>query len=90
MVLQLKRVGRVWQDVLPVNIYCKAMGTLLNTAASELISRILALEVRHTFCRRSLSVLTEKKYGHTQNNTCVEFSFGLGEVSCALVCQRGK
>ncbi|XP_041925139.1 centromere/kinetochore protein zw10 homolog [Alosa sapidissima] len=44
VVLQLKRVGRVWQDVLPVNIYCKAMGTLLNTAVSELISRILALE----------------------------------------------
>ncbi|XP_042560715.1 centromere/kinetochore protein zw10 homolog [Clupea harengus] len=44
VVLQLKRVGRVWQDVLPVNIYCKAMGTLLNTAISELIARILALE----------------------------------------------
>ncbi|XP_076144964.1 centromere/kinetochore protein zw10 homolog isoform X2 [Alosa pseudoharengus] len=41
VVLQLKRVGQVWQDV---NIYCKAMGTLLKTAASELISRILALE----------------------------------------------
>ena len=48
VVLQLKRVGRVWQDVLPVNIYCKAMGTLLNTAISELIARILALEVRHS------------------------------------------
>ncbi|KAL2079188.1 hypothetical protein ACEWY4_024932 [Coilia grayii] len=44
VVLQLKRVGRVWQEVLPVNIYCKAMGTLLNTAVSELINRILALE----------------------------------------------
>uniref|UniRef100_A0A8C0WR41 Centromere/kinetochore protein zw10 homolog n=1 Tax=Castor canadensis TaxID=51338 RepID=A0A8C0WR41_CASCN len=37
---QLKRLGIVWQDVLPVNIYCKAMGTLLNTAISEIISRI--------------------------------------------------
>ncbi|XP_063042447.1 centromere/kinetochore protein zw10 homolog isoform X2 [Engraulis encrasicolus] len=44
VVLQLKRVGRVWQEVLPINIYCKAMGTLLNTAVSELITRILALE----------------------------------------------
>ncbi|XP_074832958.1 centromere/kinetochore protein zw10 homolog isoform X1 [Carettochelys insculpta] len=41
---QLKRLGKVWQDVLPVNIYCKAMGTLLNTALSEIISRITALE----------------------------------------------
>uniref|UniRef100_A0A5F9D4V7 Centromere/kinetochore protein zw10 homolog n=1 Tax=Oryctolagus cuniculus TaxID=9986 RepID=A0A5F9D4V7_RABIT len=41
---QLKRLGTVWQDVLPVNIYCKAMGTLLNTAISEIIGRITALE----------------------------------------------
>uniref|UniRef100_A0A8C0QVQ0 Centromere/kinetochore protein zw10 homolog n=1 Tax=Canis lupus dingo TaxID=286419 RepID=A0A8C0QVQ0_CANLU len=41
---QLKRLGIVWQDVLPVNIYCKAMGTLLNTAISEIIGRITALE----------------------------------------------
>lgn len=36
----------MWQDVLPVNIYCKAMGTLLNTAIAEMIGRITALEVR--------------------------------------------
>uniref|UniRef100_A0A673UKI7 Centromere/kinetochore protein zw10 homolog n=1 Tax=Suricata suricatta TaxID=37032 RepID=A0A673UKI7_SURSU len=41
---QLKRLGVVWQDVLPVTIYCKAMGTLLNTAVSEIIGRITALE----------------------------------------------
>ncbi|XP_040832898.1 centromere/kinetochore protein zw10 homolog [Ochotona curzoniae] len=41
---QLKRLGVVWQDVLPVNIYCKAMGTLLNTAISEIISKITTLE----------------------------------------------
>ncbi|XP_017378791.1 centromere/kinetochore protein zw10 homolog isoform X2 [Cebus imitator] len=41
---QLKRLGTVWQDVLPVNIYCKAMGTLLNTAISEIIGKITALE----------------------------------------------
>ncbi|NXD86981.1 ZW10 protein, partial [Halcyon senegalensis] len=41
---QLKRLGKVWQDVLPVNVYCKAMGTLLNTALSEIIARIAALE----------------------------------------------
>ncbi|KAL7844290.1 hypothetical protein SRHO_G00228290 [Serrasalmus rhombeus] len=41
---QLKRLGKVWQDVLPVNIYCKSMGTLLNTAISELINKIMMLE----------------------------------------------
>ncbi|XP_037007220.2 centromere/kinetochore protein zw10 homolog [Artibeus jamaicensis] len=41
---QLKRLGLVWQDILPVNIYCKAMGTLLNTAISEIIVRVTALE----------------------------------------------
>ncbi|KAJ8347531.1 hypothetical protein SKAU_G00261200 [Synaphobranchus kaupii] len=41
---QLKRLGTVWQDVLPVNIYCKAMGTLLNTAISEIITKIMMLE----------------------------------------------
>uniref|UniRef100_A0A671RTJ6 Centromere/kinetochore protein zw10 homolog n=1 Tax=Sinocyclocheilus anshuiensis TaxID=1608454 RepID=A0A671RTJ6_9TELE len=42
---QLRRLGKVWQDVLPVNIYCKAIGTLLNTAISELINKIMMLEV---------------------------------------------
>ncbi|XP_070621703.1 centromere/kinetochore protein zw10 homolog [Erythrolamprus reginae] len=41
---QLKRLGKIWQDVLPVNIYCRAMGTLLNTALVEIISRVIALE----------------------------------------------
>ncbi|KAL4608672.1 hypothetical protein GN956_G24580 [Arapaima gigas] len=41
---QLKRLGKVWQDVLPVNIYCKAMGSLLNTAIAEMNSKIMMLE----------------------------------------------
>ncbi|KAF4794228.1 Centromere/kinetochore protein zw10 like protein [Turdus rufiventris] len=41
---QLRRLGMVWQDVLPVNVYCKAMGTLLNTALAEIVTRIVALE----------------------------------------------
>uniref|UniRef100_A0A8C5PQB2 Centromere/kinetochore protein zw10 homolog n=1 Tax=Leptobrachium leishanense TaxID=445787 RepID=A0A8C5PQB2_9ANUR len=41
---QLSCLGKVWQDVLPVAIYCKAMGTLLNTAIMEMISKIAALE----------------------------------------------
>ncbi|CAN2388266.1 Centromere kinetochore protein zw10 homolog [Pristimantis euphronides] len=41
---QLSRLGKVWQDVLPVTIYCKAMGTLLNTAITEVINKITALE----------------------------------------------
>ncbi|XP_056140876.1 centromere/kinetochore protein zw10 homolog isoform X2 [Lampris incognitus] len=42
---QLKQLGTVWQDVLPVNIYCKAMGSLLNTAITEVIAKIMMLEV---------------------------------------------
>ncbi|XP_047462827.1 centromere/kinetochore protein zw10 homolog [Mugil cephalus] len=41
---QLKQLGTVWQDVLPVNIYCKAMGNLLNTAITEVIAKIMMLE----------------------------------------------
>ncbi|NXU11492.1 ZW10 protein, partial [Pardalotus punctatus] len=41
---QLRRLGTVWQDVLPVNVYCKAMGALLNTALAEIVTRIAALE----------------------------------------------
>ncbi|XP_068188144.1 centromere/kinetochore protein zw10 homolog [Antennarius striatus] len=41
---QLKQLGTVWQDVLPVSIYCKAMGNLLNTAITEIIAKIMALE----------------------------------------------
>ena len=43
---QLKRLGTVWKDVLPVTIYCKAMGTLLNTAISEVMAKIMMLEVK--------------------------------------------
>ncbi|XP_061819035.1 centromere/kinetochore protein zw10 homolog [Nerophis lumbriciformis] len=41
---QLKQLGTVWQDVLPVSIYCKAMGNLLNTAVMEMIAKIMTLE----------------------------------------------
>ncbi|MEQ2195122.1 hypothetical protein XENOCAPTIV_007838 [Xenoophorus captivus] len=41
---QLKQLGTVWQDVLPVSIYCKAMGNLLNTAITEIIAKIMMLE----------------------------------------------
>ncbi|KAM7397519.1 hypothetical protein PAMA_005699 [Pampus argenteus] len=41
---QLKQLGTVWQDVLPVSIYCKAMGNLLNTAVTEVIAKIMMLE----------------------------------------------
>ncbi|XP_078538478.1 centromere/kinetochore protein zw10 homolog isoform X1 [Lissotriton helveticus] len=55
----LKRLGSVWQDVLPVHIYCKAMGTLLNSVITEMISKITALEdisaesgdKLHTLCK---------------------------------------
>lgn len=40
----MKQLGTVWQDVLPVSIYCKAMGNLLNTAITEVIAKIMMLE----------------------------------------------
>lgn len=42
---QLKQLGTVWQDVLPVSIYCEAMGNLLKTAITEIIAKIMMLEV---------------------------------------------
>ncbi|XP_077596631.1 centromere/kinetochore protein zw10 homolog [Stigmatopora nigra] len=41
---QLKQLGTVWQDVLPPTIYCKAIGTLLDTAITEIIAKIMMLE----------------------------------------------
>ncbi|XP_075460164.1 centromere/kinetochore protein zw10 homolog isoform X2 [Ascaphus truei] len=41
---QLSHLGKVWQDVLPVCTYCRAMGNLLNLAVDEMISKIAALE----------------------------------------------
>ncbi|XP_061432937.1 centromere/kinetochore protein zw10 homolog [Lethenteron reissneri] len=41
---QLSRLGVVWQGVLPVNVYCKALGTLLNTALTEITAAVAALE----------------------------------------------
>ncbi|XP_078479075.1 centromere/kinetochore protein zw10 homolog isoform X1 [Lampetra planeri] len=41
---QLSRLGVVWQGVLPVNVYCKALGTLLNTALAEITAAVAALE----------------------------------------------
>uniref|UniRef100_A0A8D3DL83 Zw10 kinetochore protein n=1 Tax=Scophthalmus maximus TaxID=52904 RepID=A0A8D3DL83_SCOMX len=51
---QLKQLGTVWQDVLPVSIYCKAMGNLLNTAITEVISKIMMLEVVRNWTKRQI------------------------------------
>ncbi|XP_064837983.1 centromere/kinetochore protein zw10 homolog [Oncorhynchus masou masou] len=56
---QLKRLGTIWQDVLPVNIYCKAMGILLNTAISELIAKIMMLEDISTEDGEHLQILCQ-------------------------------
>ncbi|KAM6906969.1 centromere/kinetochore protein zw10 homolog [Xenentodon cancila] len=60
---QLKQLGTVWQDVLPVSIYCKAMGNLLNTAISEIIAKIIVLE----------DISSEDgEYLHTLSQTIIE------------------
>jgi len=41
---QLALLQTVWQHVLPVNNYCKALGLLCNTFLEELISKVVALE----------------------------------------------
>ncbi|KAJ0061891.1 hypothetical protein NL108_013754, partial [Boleophthalmus pectinirostris] len=41
---QLKQLGTVWQDVLPVSNYCQAMGNLLSTAITEITAKVMALE----------------------------------------------
>lgn len=50
----MKQLGTVWQDVLPVSIYCKAMGNLLNTATTEIIAKIMMLEVCLFFVNNGL------------------------------------
>ncbi|KAL5009051.1 hypothetical protein ScPMuIL_014632 [Solemya velum] len=41
---QLNHLQNIWQDVLPLNIYKKAMGTLLNSVIEEIINCIVVLE----------------------------------------------
>lgn len=42
--LRLQQLGNVWRDVLPQNVYMKAIGTLVNTLVEEAITRVLVLE----------------------------------------------
>nr|XP_042901522.1 centromere/kinetochore protein zw10 homolog [Parasteatoda tepidariorum] len=41
---QLQLLKKVWSDVLPVEVYFKAIGTLLNTCFEEMIIRISSME----------------------------------------------
>ncbi|KAG8231565.1 hypothetical protein J437_LFUL011743 [Ladona fulva] len=41
---QLELLKTVWSNVLPYNIYCKAIGTLLNSFVEELVFRVMAVE----------------------------------------------
>ncbi|XP_078673882.1 centromere/kinetochore protein zw10 homolog [Branchiostoma floridae x Branchiostoma belcheri] len=41
---QLTHLSKVWQDVLPTNIYCKALGSLVNSAIQDIIGKVTALE----------------------------------------------
>ncbi|XP_035224174.1 centromere/kinetochore protein zw10 homolog isoform X1 [Stegodyphus dumicola] len=41
---QLQLLKKVWSDVLPVEVYFKAIGTLLNTCLEEIIANILLIE----------------------------------------------
>ena len=41
---QLGHLRRLWQDVLPPNVYCKSVGTILNTVIDDLIQKVIPLE----------------------------------------------
>jgi hypothetical protein len=42
---QLRKLCRVWKDILPDNIHTSALGTLLNISLSKFMADILKLEV---------------------------------------------
>ncbi|XP_032872042.1 centromere/kinetochore protein zw10 homolog [Amblyraja radiata] len=60
VILQLKRLSKVWQDVLPVHIYCKALGTLLNTPNTDIINKITMLEVIENKMERGFCVTNQR------------------------------
>ena len=41
---QLNHLRKVWHNVLPVNIYKRAIGTILNSVVEELVERVIILE----------------------------------------------
>lgn len=41
---QLKLLQKVWSEVLPSEVYFKAIGTLFNTCLEEIILRVLSME----------------------------------------------
>ena len=44
---QLLKLNKVWKDILPLNIYHSALGSLLNVVLKKIIDEILKLEVRN-------------------------------------------
>lgn len=52
---QLSHLQKVWQPVLPTDVYCRCIGTLLNSGIEEILQRILSLsdisaEVSGQYC----------------------------------------
>lgn len=41
---QLELLKTVWLDVLPVNIYCRAVGCIMNSMVEDLIIRVTSVE----------------------------------------------
>lgn len=41
---QLMHLRSLWQDALPLSIYRRAIGTIINTVVEELVQRVVALE----------------------------------------------
>jgi len=41
---QFMHIQTLWQNVLPSNIYCKSMGTLINTTIEDAIQKVVVLD----------------------------------------------
>lgn len=41
---QLELLKKVWSDVLPENVYCKALGCITNSMIEDLVIRVISLE----------------------------------------------
>ena len=42
---QLIRLGKVWKDILPVDICCQSLGALVDAVLQHLVEKVLLLEV---------------------------------------------
>lgn len=57
---QLTHLQKIWLDILPISVYCKAIGILFNSFISDVINHITVLEDISTDAARRLVLLTKQ------------------------------